>query len=70
MDNPFKKFSADRDGLSFVIDEDLPGVGWYLYVYDNGSCVKDSLQDSLEDCMDLALTEFGVPIESWREIQS
>ena len=57
--------TAEYNNLTFVIEEDLPEVGFYLYVYENGKCINDFLQDSLEECKDFALQEFNVPKNSW-----
>jgi hypothetical protein len=55
------------NNLRFVIEEDLPGVGFYLYVYDNhNTCIEDYLQDSVVSIKQLALEKFGVPINSWK----
>jgi hypothetical protein len=57
-------------GKLFRIEEDYPEVGAYLYVYENGKCVYDYLQNSIKDCMEFAVEQFGVPINSWNEIVS
>ncbi len=50
----------------FKIAEDLPDVGWYLYVYDeNGKCVADHLQDDLETILDFAFDEYLIPKTYW-----
>ncbi|WP_421977250.1 hypothetical protein [Roseivirga seohaensis] len=53
------------NGLDFVIEEDYPEVGVYLYVYQNGKCIRDYLQNSIEACKEIALENFDVPIEKW-----
>lgn len=56
------------ENLSFIIDEDK-NVGFYLYVYDQkGSNTHDYLQDTLDAAQDDAWEYFGVPIDSWVEI--
>lgn len=44
-----------------------PSVGYYLYVYENGKCVRDYLNDSLELAMEYAWENFGVPLELWKK---
>jgi hypothetical protein len=62
----FRVYEVVQDNTVFRIEEDYPEVGVYLYVIENGKCVKDFLQDSIEVCKSLALEEYGIPIESWR----
>jgi hypothetical protein len=64
----YKIFEAKYNDKVFRIEEDYPAVGSYLYVYENGKCVKDYLQNSFSECMDFASEEFGVPLEMWVEI--
>jgi hypothetical protein len=64
----FKKFVAFNDNKKFVIEEDLPGVGAYLYVYDSSNCIYDFLQDNIEICKKVASEDYGVSYESWKEI--
>lgn len=54
-------------GKRFQIEEDNPDVGVYLYVYENGKCVADYLQDSIQMCMDFALEEYSVSLDLWIE---
>ncbi len=61
----FKKLMSRNDSKTFVIDEDLPEVGAYLYVYDGDDCIYDCLQDSIEICKSIALEEYNVPLDSW-----
>lgn len=39
--------------------------GLTLYVYHNGKCEKDYLQDNIEVCKQIAFEEFGVPYAKW-----
>ena len=60
------KFITEHNNLRFEIEEDLPELGFYLYVFDeNNKCVRDYLQDSKNMAMHFALEEFGVPLTSW-----
>ena len=45
-----------------------PSVGFYLYVYEDGKCIRDYLQDTFEIAVDMAHEEFGVPKEGWKKI--
>jgi len=33
------KLKMKNENFDFVIEEDLEGVGFYLYVYKNGKCI-------------------------------
>jgi hypothetical protein len=59
---------AEYNQLKFIIEEDLPEVGFYLYVYQNEKCIRDYLQDDLAACKSFALAEFGVPLDAWQPI--
>jgi hypothetical protein len=50
-----RKFEANHKDKKFIIEESLPDVGFYLYVYDNDSCTHDDLQDTIEYCKEDAL---------------
>ena len=53
------------DGRRFVIEEDLPEVGVYLYVFEGDKCVEDVLQNDIATCIMVALEDYGVPKELW-----
>ena len=61
----FKVYEIEYNGLNFKIEEDLPEVGVYLYVYKEGKCIKDYLQNDFDACKEVAFEEFNVPIEKW-----
>jgi hypothetical protein len=62
------KLQAKHKNQTFEIIEDLPEVGFYLYIYDeNNKCVADYLQNTEKDVKEFALKEFGVPLKSWTE---
>jgi hypothetical protein len=65
----FKILEADFNERIFRIEEDYPSVGSNLYIYENGKCIKDFLQNSIKDCMEFAEEEFGLPVELWVEIK-
>ena len=43
MKMDFKVFEAEHNNLDFKIEEDYPEVEIYLYVYENGNCIRDFL---------------------------
>ena len=61
----FKIFEAEHNNLVFKIEEDYPEVGVYLYVYENGNCIRDFLQNDVDTCKDLAYEEYQVPLDKW-----
>ena len=63
-----KKLVSLYSSKKFVIEEDLPDVGAYLYVYDGVDCIYDCLQDNVEICKEVAFEEYEVPNESWEEL--
>ncbi len=48
----------------FEIKSD-PNAGFYLYVFERDKCLRDHLQDSLENAIDSAFEDYGVPKDSW-----
>ena len=64
----FKKLIHKSGKKKFIIEEDYPEVGAYLYVYDGKKCIYDSLQDNLELCKEFAFDKFSVPIDKWEKI--
>ena len=63
----FETYIAQKDDTIFKIVEDLPGVGWYLFMYEDGKDIYDTLQDTLKKCQEFALKEFDVPLTSWEK---
>ncbi len=61
----FKIFEAAHNNLVLKIEEDYPEVGAYLYVYEDGICVRDFLQNDIDTCKDLAYEEYQVPLDKW-----
>jgi hypothetical protein len=51
----------------FEIVFDGEGVGFYLYVFEDGRCTHDHLQDTLELAKSFAEEELGVPVSSWEK---
>ena len=64
----FQKLTAQNDSVKCVIEQDLPSVGWYLFVYKNGQMIDEHLQDDLAICKDIAATDYGIPIDTWLNV--
>jgi len=64
-----KKYWRQKGETSYVIEEDL--VGWYFIIYKNhtNKSSEDYLFDTLEDILFEAEDRFGIPKNSWKEIQ-
>jgi hypothetical protein len=58
------------NGMKFVIEQSLPSIGYYLYIYSGDKCIYDYLQDSVEMCKEFALEDFNVPLNSWEVLPS
>lgn len=52
----------------FEIKHD-PLVGFYLYVFENGQCIRDHLQDTFEIAIESAFEDYGVPKDAWRKVE-
>ena len=65
----FKIYEAAQNDTVFRIEEDHPEIGAYLYIVQNGECIKDYLQNSIDICKTIALDEYGVSLDSWRLIK-
>ena len=46
-----------------------PKVGFYLYIFEDGRCIRDHLQDTVEQAMRQAAVDYGIPQGAWRETQ-
>lgn len=65
------KWRAQPESLEpkrFEIEHD-PNVGFYLYVFEGGKCIRDQLQDTFEIAVESAMEEYEVPKEAWREVR-
>lgn len=61
----FKVFEAKHNSLAFKIEEDYSEVGAYLYVYEDGRCIRDYLQNDIDHCKEFAYKKYEVPIDKW-----
>jgi hypothetical protein len=68
MKEVFNIYESIQDNRVFKIEEDYPEAGAYLYVYVDGRCTHDYLQDNVEMCKAFAFEEFNVPADSWELI--
>lgn len=59
---------AVNKNLHLEIVLDYPDVGVYLYVYSDGKCIRDDLQDDIETCKRVACDDYDVPLDGWCEI--
>ena len=62
----FKIFETGHNGLKFGIEEDLPEVGCYLLVFENGKSIKDYLQNDVLMCKEIAFQDYSIPIDAWK----
>ena len=66
MNNSYRKYQFKRENRTYLIEEDLLTVGWYLYEFDEaGSCIADQLQNSLKIIFEVAKEKYGIPNEGW-----
>jgi hypothetical protein len=63
----FRTFTANTPDLAFKIEGEFFELGAYLYVYSNGHCTFDDLQNSIQDCMEIAEEYYGLPLTAWIE---
>ena len=61
------KWQANLGEQFFEIEED-PSVGFYLYVFENGKCTHDHLQDTFEMSIECAWEDYYVPKDAWVKI--
>ena len=61
-----KKLINKTEKFTGVIEED-PGVGYYLYIYDNltNKCVADHLQDTLDEAKIQGKEDYQLNLDSW-----
>ena len=60
------KYICNNGEVNLIIEEDLPDIGAYLYVYNRqGECIADFLQDDAESCKRQAYDLYRVAHNSW-----
>lgn len=57
---------ADHNSIVARIREDLPSVGWYLYVTLPSGDSRDHLQDTKENAISQAEEDYGIPASAWQ----
>ncbi|SFF83532.1 hypothetical protein [Sunxiuqinia elliptica] len=62
----FNVHEVEYNGLHFIIEEDFPEVGAYLYIYKDRECIKDFLQNDVNTSKKIAFEEYKVPFERWK----
>ena len=65
----FRKLEVTYGGQKYSIEEDLPEVGAFLYVYDEKISKYDWLQNDIEMCKQVAFERYGIPLDSWIEVR-
>lgn len=64
-----KRFISLWENMNFVIEDEGSECGAYIFIEDNsGSYFEDRHYESIAGCMKHAYDLFGVPYNSWREI--
>ena len=65
--NKIENMKAIYNHMKFIIKNDFPEIWVYLYVFQKGKCIADYLQDDSSLCKEVALEEYGVPMDIWQE---
>lgn len=66
--NKIENIKAIYNNMKFIIKNDFPEIGVYLYVFEKGKCIADYLQDDSSLCKEVALEKYGVPMDIfWQE---
>ncbi len=63
------KLVSYKDDFKFIIEDESPDIGFYLYVYRDNKCITDYLQDTLEFVKEEALEKYNIPLNSWEILQ-
>jgi hypothetical protein len=46
-----------------------PSIGFYIYLFEDGKCIRDYLQDTLELAMECAWEDFGVQKDARKKVE-
>ena len=68
--NKIENIKAIYNNMKFIIKNDFPEIGVYLYVFEKGKCIADYLQDDSSLCKEVALEKYGVPMDIWQESEN
>ncbi len=63
-----RRLKAIHKEFSFLIREDKPEVGAYMYITKNGKGFRDELQNNIDICKEQAYEDYGVPLNAWQEL--
>ncbi|MHA7877666.1 MAG: hypothetical protein ACX93T_01930 [Bacteroidota bacterium] len=64
----WESLMATTNDYLLRIVEAPPEIGFYLYLFDNDSrLVRDDLQNTLQDCKEIALEMYNIPMDAWQE---
>ncbi len=63
-----RRWTAEIPNRCFCLIEHSEGVGFFLYVFEAGSCTADYMQDDLEMAKEDALEFHQVPKGEWSEL--
>ncbi|MHC9510466.1 hypothetical protein [Kangiella sp. M94] len=60
-----EKQEIEFNEYKFVLEQDLPDVGWYVTVFHGDDSVYDTLQDSKKLAIEVIYQKFGCPKDLW-----
>ncbi|MEW6609826.1 MAG: hypothetical protein AB1414_20680 [bacterium] len=65
-------YTTKEPRLKLIIEEDFVEVGFYLYVFpiDSKKSIADFLQNSLEDTLEFAKSNYGIEKDEWKKVKS
>ena len=64
----FRIYEVSKLNFRFRIEEDLPGIGWYIYIYKDDILLYDYLQDTLEVSKNFVNDRYEINDDDWRFI--
>ncbi len=62
----YKRFKTRDGSKEYILEEDLAHVGWYLYVFENGLCIRDHYKDTFDSIKKLARVEYLILETAWK----
>ncbi len=64
-----KKYQSISSNMTFIIKQCNEEFGSEFSVFKNDVCFYENIQNNTQLCMEEALEEWGVSIDSWDEIE-
>ena len=58
---------ANTELFQLRIEPDHPEIGVYLCAFRESKCIRDTLQNSVAICKQIALEDYGVTEDQWHE---